>query len=172
MHETLSGVAASLKRDQGAPGAMHGHHVGWICGSSDGLWLVDYPGNPHGELPARSTVSLGEADFNRAADARTEVLIVFERERSDLPIVVGLLAKPVPAEGSRELRLPGVAGPLPEVVVDGDRLIYTANTEIVLRCGKASIHLLSDGSVRIRGTNVLSRASATNRIRGGNVQIN
>ena len=50
--------------------------------------------------------------------------------------------------------------------------MYTASRELVLRCGKASVTLTSDGAVRIRGTDVLSRASATNRIRGGNVQIN
>ncbi len=47
-----------------------------------------------------------------------------------------------------------------------------SDSQITLRCGKASISLKSDGTVAIRGTNVASRASQTNRIRGGNVQIN
>lgn len=47
-----------------------------------------------------------------------------------------------------------------------------SDTQITLRCGKASISLKADGTVAIRGTNVASRASHTNRIRGGNVQIN
>lgn len=47
-----------------------------------------------------------------------------------------------------------------------------SDSQITLRCGKASISLKADGTVAIRGTNVASRASHTNRIRGGNVQIN
>ena len=46
------------------------------------------------------------------------------------------------------------------------------DNQITLKCGKASINLKADGTVAIRGTNVASRASNTNRIRGGNVQIN
>jgi hypothetical protein len=51
-------------------------------------------------------------------------------------------------------------------------LNFESDSQITLRCGKASISLKSDGTVAIRGTNVASRASQTNRIRGGNVQIN
>jgi hypothetical protein len=84
------------------------------------------------------------------------------------PIIVGVRQSPLTQHPAQDLK---VQQPL-VLEVDGERLVYTAQKEIVLRCGKASIQLLSDGSVRIRGTNVLTRASATNRIRGGNVQIN
>jgi hypothetical protein len=133
--------------------------VGRIVGVQDGQWLIDFPGNPHGALLARTTLQLDVPRMERAAAEGSEALLVFERECSDRPIVIGLLVPP----GS-------VARP--EAVIDGDRLIYNAEQEIVLRCGDASIQLLRDGTVRIQGTNVLNRASATNRIRGGNVQIN
>lgn len=51
-------------------------------------------------------------------------------------------------------------------------LVIQSDMGITLKCGKASIQLKKDGTVSIRGTNVASRASQTNRIRGGNVQIN
>lgn len=51
-------------------------------------------------------------------------------------------------------------------------ITFEAEQVVSLRCGKASIQLQRDGSVLIRGAYVLSRASGTNRIRGGNVQIN
>ena len=47
-----------------------------------------------------------------------------------------------------------------------------ADSEIVFKCGKAMLKMTADGTISIRGANVVSRASNTNRIRGGNVQIN
>ena len=48
----------------------------------------------------------------------------------------------------------------------------TAEKEIVLKCGKASITLTKAGKVIIRGTYLLNRSSGVNRIKGGSVQIN
>jgi hypothetical protein len=125
--------------------------------------LVDFPANGNrGPIVAISTVPLGEMDRNR------EIVLLFEDGDPTRPIVVGVRQSPGKAGQNAEKT---EAHPL-AIEVDGERLVYTAQREIVLRCGKASIQLLSDGSVRIRGTSVLSRASATNRIRGGNVQIN
>jgi hypothetical protein len=133
--------------------------------------VVDYPGNPHGPLPARRAVPLDAGAFERAAHGGADVVLLFEDDCSRLPIVVGLLVS-----SASDAAPAAVAHPTDragaEAAVDGERLVYTARREIVLRCGKASIQLTSDGAVRIRGTEVLSRASATNRIRGGNVQIN
>ena len=56
--------------------------------------------------------------------------------------------------------------------MDGERLIFRANEEIVLRCGKASITLTKAGKIILRGAYVLSRSSGVNRIKGGSVQIN
>jgi hypothetical protein len=70
-------------------------------------------------------------------------------------------ATPVPAQRAGE-----------DLVVDGKKIVITAATEIELRCGDAFIRLTRDGKVIIRGTNVSSRATAQNRIRGGSVHIN
>ena len=56
--------------------------------------------------------------------------------------------------------------------LDGERLVFTADKEIVLRCGDASITLTKAGKVIIRGSYLLSRSSGVNRIKGGSVQIN
>jgi uncharacterized protein DUF6484 len=124
--------------------------------------LVDFPANDtSAPVAAISTVSVGEEDLNR------EIVLLFEDGDLTRPIIVGI-RQPMSVRSSGE-----PARNLPVAIeVDGESLVYTAQREIVLRCGKASIQLLSDGSVRIRGTNVLSRASATNRLRGGNIQIN
>lgn len=60
----------------------------------------------------------------------------------------------------------------PEVFADGKRVHVEAEEEIVLRCGKASITLRSNGRVIIRGAYVETHASGTNRIKGGSVLIN
>lgn len=59
-----------------------------------------------------------------------------------------------------------------ELLVDGERVVVDAVEELVLRCGKASITLRSNGRVLIQGTHVETRAEGVNRIKGGSVQIN
>jgi hypothetical protein len=59
-----------------------------------------------------------------------------------------------------------------KIEVDGERIVFRADRELVLRCGEASITLTRAGKVIIRGTYLLSRSSGVNRIKGGSVQIN
>ena len=59
-----------------------------------------------------------------------------------------------------------------EADVDGRRVRVTAKDEIVLECGKASITLRRNGRVIVRGTYVETHSEGTNRIKGGQVQIN
>jgi hypothetical protein len=66
-------------------------------------------------------------------------------------------------------------GPILGAVPDAElpnEIVLEAKGKITLRCGKATLSLGADGNAALRGTNVTTRASATNRIRGGNVQIN
>ena len=48
----------------------------------------------------------------------------------------------------------------------------TADREITLRCGKASITLTGAGKLLLHGAYLLSRSLGVNRIKGGSVQIN
>ncbi|HEY0710690.1 MAG TPA: DUF6484 domain-containing protein [Polyangia bacterium] len=145
-----------------------GHLVGW---DSEGVPLVDFPGNSSGPLRARTTVALPprskEADANgrRTASLASsttnivppiEVLLAFDGVRTDRPIIVGRLDPPQ-----------GI-----EAVVDGKRVEIVGHDEIVLRCGQASITLRRNGRVVVRGTYLETRATGTNRIRGGIVEIN
>ncbi|MGD9201499.1 MAG: hypothetical protein PVI26_08060 [Chitinispirillia bacterium] len=59
-----------------------------------------------------------------------------------------------------------------EVNVDGQRLVFEAQKEIMLKCGKGSIVLKRDGKIVIKGINVITRARNTNKIKGGSVSIN
>lgn len=106
-----------------------------------------------GELRYSTAVAV-TGNIDPAKDVGAEVCISFDRNDVRRPIVLGKMHTGLNA------------------CVSNNKIDITSDTEIVLRCGKASIHLKSDGTVAIRGTNVASRASETNRIRGGNVQIN
>jgi hypothetical protein len=50
--------------------------------------------------------------------------------------------------------------------------MFEATEEISITCGKSSITLRKDGRVVIKGTDLVSRAARTNKIRGAAVKIN
>ena len=56
--------------------------------------------------------------------------------------------------------------------IDDERLVLSAQREVTIQCGKASITLTRAGKVLIRGEYLLSRSSGVNRIKGASVQIN
>jgi len=144
--------------------ATRGVTIGTLIGfSGAGHPLIDLVNAP--SVAARSVVSLDATAIGR------DVALLFEGGDPTRPLVLGVIQPPTPPVSTETDAEPTDTPPL-EVEADGRRVVLTGADEVVLRCGKASIQLLSDGTVRIRGTNVLSRASATNRIRGGNIQIN
>lgn len=135
-----------------------GAEIGTLVGIDDtGRPLVAFEHSPNGApLPARSTVPIA------ATDAGREVVLMFESGDATRPLVLGLL-QPSPASDQS----PGVT-----VKRDGQRLVLSAQQEIELKCGKASIILTRAGKVLIRGAYVLSRSSGVNRLKGGVVHIN
>jgi uncharacterized protein (DUF2345 family) len=58
------------------------------------------------------------------------------------------------------------------VQADDDRVVLSAEREIVMRCGDASITLTRAGKVLIKGAYILSRSSGYNKIKGAVVDIN
>lgn len=120
--------------------------------------LVDYPANPtHQPLPALTTVSLTIEQIGQ------EVALLFAEGDITQPVIIGLIRA--------DLSVTAATSPV-EARVDGQRIILSANKEIVLKCGKASITLTRAGKVLIRGAYLLSRSSGVNRIKGGSVQMN
>jgi hypothetical protein len=142
--------------------------IGTLVGLNDvGDPLVDFPPNGSGApVAARSTVTVGQHEIGR------ETVLTFEGGNPEEPFIMGLIQplqseQPIAAESAHS------DGQNPIVVeVDGKRLVFTAEKEIVLRCGKASITLTRAGKVLIRGAYLLSRSSGVNRIKGGSIQLN
>jgi hypothetical protein len=87
-------------------------------------------------------------------------------------MILGLIQHPERVQSTSSERIRSETQSPLEAEVDGERLVFTAKKEIVLRCGKASITLTRSGKVLIRGAYLLSRSSGVNRIKGGSVQIN
>ncbi|MEQ1829363.1 MAG: hypothetical protein ABL921_25590 [Pirellula sp.] len=122
-----------------------------VIGVERGLPLLtfEYEGTSHCFRAIAIVGSVDEIEVGKL------VCAAFDQNQCDRPLVLGVLSCDV----AKNLSLPNGT-----VISDDD--------QITIKCGKASINLKSDGTVAIRGTNVASRASQTNRIRGGNVQIN
>jgi len=103
---------------------------------------------------ARSCVALTSAMVGQ------DVLVVFIDGHADKPVIVGVV------------QTAPVAGQPCQVESDGEQVVISARSEIVLRCGNASITLTKAGKVLLNGAYVSSRSSGVNRIRGGSVEIN
>lgn len=137
-----------------APSRIDGVLVGVLVAiEASGAPRVMFPGAPEGGVLARSIATVASADIGR------EAALMFEGGDPGRPLLMGLMAS-VPGD----LR--------PKITADGDRLELSAEKEIVLRCGDASITLTRAGKILIRGAYVLSRSSGVNRIQGGSVEIN
>jgi Domain of unknown function (DUF6484) len=128
--------------------------------------LVDFPANGRfGPLPARSTTAVAEADVGRG------VALMFEDGDPTKPILLGLIHDPMPLPAEGDVAA-SVESKAMEVEADGQKVVVSAERELVLRCGGASITLTRAGKILIRGAYVLTRSSGVNRIQGGSVEIN
>ncbi len=136
-----------------SPGAVKvGRVVGW---SERHMLLVDFDGNELGPMEARQ---LSGAGIRGKLDG-AQVLLVFENGDPTRPIVIGLVRSNV--RSSRTVRR-----------ISAHEIQFDAYERVVIRCGRSSIELTRDGRVNMQGTDVTSRASRTNRIKGSSVAIN
>lgn len=123
--------------------------------------VVGLPELPYEIVPARTTVGLLREHIGAT------VVLVFDQGDVRRPIVIGVLQ-------DARVTQPGVptSAPVVSAHVDDQQIVLTAEREIVLRCGQASITLTRAGKVLIKGTYVLSRSSGYNKIKGAAVDIN
>ncbi len=172
MNEQAKQTPSVVEVDFSRPVRLRGNRVGRLVrwSETEGA-IVDHSSNPHGPIAARSTVPLGDDAVQEAVANHQEVLLVFEAERSDKPIIVGLIQ---PQNAPVALRRHERHRPSTELeaLVDGKKIALQAEDEIVLRCGEASITLRRDGRILVRGAYVETRSKGVNRIKGGVVRIN
>ena len=131
-----------------------------VCGllaglTAEGELLIDFPDNPAGKpILARSLVPIGKTDEGR------EIALLFEQGDPLRPLAIGLLNTTTSA------------GTGATAEVDGEILTLSAERQIVLRCGEASITLTKAGKILIRGTYVLSRSTGVNMVKGATIHLN
>ena len=134
---------------------IEGVVIGIFLGFGEDAPLVVFPGNPQETaIPARSLTELTSAMIG------AEVALLFQEGDPSRPLIVGRIVEPSRKSAAAQ------------VIRDGERVTITGDERVELRCGKATIIMEKDGRITIRGTYVTSHASATNRIRGGSVNLN
>jgi hypothetical protein len=149
---TLDGASAAL------PTAVTAQFCGFNL--DDGPLVAGLPGLPGEIVLAQTTIPLLREQIG------SRVLVLFDRGEVRRPVVIGLLQQAQPSSNR------SAAAPLVSVQSDGQRLVLTAEREIELRCGDASIILTRAGKILIQGKYILSRSSGYNRIKGAAVDIN
>lgn len=115
-----------------------------------------------GELvPARTTVAL------RREHIGASVVVVFDGGDVRRPLILGVLQDTIARSSRAPDAVHGTA-----VIADDERQEITAEREIVLRCGDASITLTRAGKVIIKGNYILSRSTGYNKIKGAAIDLN
>lgn len=123
--------------------------------------VADLARLPGQVVSARTVVAL------RREMIGSSCVIVFEDGDPQRPIILGVIADPrrqntslIPPQKSMSVQ------------ADDERIEITAEREIVLKCGDASITLTRAGKVIIKGNYILSRATGYNKIKGAAIDIN
>jgi uncharacterized protein DUF6484 len=176
-------VEANAAATTAAAGGLNMKVGRLVAGSAPGKLMVDFDGNAHGPLAARTVVALDQRALDEAIAVRRTAVLLFENGDARLPIVVGLVAPDPGASLLGALLAPAsAADPVAHVPaartapvearVDGKRVVVEGQEEVVLKCGEASITLKRDGKVILRGAYVETHARGVNRIKGGSVKIN
>lgn len=153
-------------------GDFVGARLGRVVGaSSDGHPLVAIIEST--AKPAVARVALyGLDDPKPLIDDCASVVLVFENADPGRPIIVGVIG--AGENGNRRVRqkMSQPAEPIDKIEGDVQEIVIEAEDRIVLKVGKASITIMEDGRIITRATNIISRASAVNDIKGASVRIN
>jgi hypothetical protein len=111
-------------------------------------------------------VAISDGVLIPAARNRQRALVVRTSETPSRLILIGLVRERV-SSAARD------AGPGQlEVKMDGETLRLTAEREIELRCGNASLVLRQSGRVVLKGTYLVTSSRGPLKIKGATVEIN
>lgn len=114
-------------------------------------------------ITAKTTVGL-----DTHADLIGEpVLLVFLDDDPAQPVITGLLSSNATDRKFSHIRPTNSS----ETILAKD-LNFSAANSISFRCGNSQILMDKFGKIVVKGCNILTRASARNRIKGGSVSLN
>lgn len=147
------------------------HQLDQLPGVALGLVSeVDAAGRPlvavAGATPQPALCAVAARDWRGLVGAT--VVVAFVDSDPARPVVLGVLGAAASATGA------GAAVPAAATTVAATprRLRVAAGEELLIECGKSSIHLRADGRIEIRGEHLVSRSRGPNKIKGGTVHLN
>jgi hypothetical protein len=121
-----------------------------------------------GESPVPVSIGMAISDGVLIPAARNQqrALVVRTNDEPARLVLIGLVRERV-AAAARD----AVPGQL-EVRMDGETLRLSAEREIELRCGNASLILRQSGRVILKGTHVVTSSRGPIKVKGATVEIN
>jgi hypothetical protein len=137
--------------------------VGGVCLATVAHWspqkiAITLPHAPDEIVEARVILPPGVVATDARVAVGQHVVVMLDK---DGPVILGLL-QPV---GATEISKT-------QMQIDERRVEISAEDEIVLTCGEASLVMRKNGRVVLRGVQIETRAKGLNRIKGGTVAIN
>ena len=116
-----------------------------IAVTAEGCPIVRFPGGA-----AQGNVAKVASSDAALADAQTAIgiklALVFENADPTLPVIVGVLRDTLPAPVSSHAKNEWMEKGQ-SLTVNGRKLVFDGQEEIVFRCGQGSITLRADGSI-------------------------
>ena len=138
---------------------QNGMYIGYLKRISDGQLIVEIPDvQPGIDIQASAACSIDESDIGK------KVALSFTVNNNQKPLVLGVIKNPGQSALCHELQQSPARQP--------EKLVFDAQNEITLQCGKASLTLTRGGKIIIKGEYISSRSTGMHRIKGGAVHIN
>jgi hypothetical protein len=134
--------------------------------TDEGRAMVDFAGAAQPVEAASACGDSVDAGVNLVGSA----VLLWIDPATKAPVMLGIVRDTLQPKRKAK-RVSPKSQPL-QVRVDGERLVLEAQQQIELRCGESSITLRKDGKILIKGAELVSRASRSNRIKGASVEIN
>lgn len=155
---------APVARTRSEPAQVITGHLQGIDDEGRVLFVPEQGGGQ--PVPVAIGVALSDGVLIPAARKLQRALVVRTSETPPRLVLIGLLRERV-AAAARD----AAPGHL-EVKVDGETVRLTAQREIELRCGNASLVLRQSGRVILKGTYLVTSSRGPLKIKGATVEIN
>ncbi|HCR9749819.1 TPA: hypothetical protein OPR08_002024 [Citrobacter koseri] len=148
-----------LKQDGSQPSVNpHDIILGRIRKIDDSEIIVEFDGI---ESKTTSICPLGKEDVDKTC------AIQFIQGDLNRPLVMGLIHSTMSVKSTKKTDTGDML-----VTRQGKQVVIQADDELVLQCGESCIVMTAEGTVYIRALYIDSHAQATQRLRGGSVQVN
>ncbi len=136
--------------------------------------MVQWGNNPPQTARYLDTVDVKKI-IGKESIGREVVISLIDNDPTQ-PMIMGVVANPIEEMVNMEITPENTetsqSKSPAEIVRDDENITITAKNQITLKCGQGSITIQKDGKIVVKGTNLISRSSGLNRIKGGSVGIN